>query len=128
MLKTKEQLTDLAQKCISKAKSFGATDIEVRVSNSISDTINYRNKQIEHSDRSEIATMLYRHDLWSSYMMMMLTLRLQLRPCDGDGPPLSSCRQRILDSPTQRTESSRRMLSYPSSRPNTARDDTSARR
>ena len=57
MLKTKEQLTDLAQKCISKAKSFGATDIEVSVSNSISDTINYRNKQIEHSDRSEILSL-----------------------------------------------------------------------
>ena len=57
MLKSKQQLTDLAQKCISKARSFGATDIEVSVSNSISDTINYRSKQIEHSDRSEILSL-----------------------------------------------------------------------
>ena len=53
MLKTKEQLTDLAQKCISKAKSFGATDIEVSVSNSISDTINYRNKQSRNKSSFE---------------------------------------------------------------------------
>lgn len=57
MLKTKEQLSDLAQKCISKAKSFGATDVEVSVSSSISDTLNYRNKEIENSDRSEILSL-----------------------------------------------------------------------
>lgn len=57
MLKTKEYLSQLAEKSISIAKKYGATDIEVSLSNSISDTINFRNKKVEHSDRSEILSL-----------------------------------------------------------------------
>ncbi len=57
MLKTKEYLSNLAEKCISKAKNLGATDIEVALGNSISDTINFRNKKTEHFDRSEILSL-----------------------------------------------------------------------
>ena len=38
-------------------KKSGATDIEISVSNTISDTINYRNKNKEQSDRSEILSL-----------------------------------------------------------------------
>ncbi len=57
MLKTKEFLSNLAEKCISKARNLGATDTEIALSNSISETINFRNKKIEHSDRSEILSL-----------------------------------------------------------------------
>ena len=57
MLKSKEYLSDIAQKCITTAKSLGATDVEISVSNTISDTINYRNKNKEQSDRSEILSL-----------------------------------------------------------------------
>ena len=57
MLKTKENLSDLATKCISKAKSLGATDVEVALGNSISDTLNFRNRKIEHADRSETLSL-----------------------------------------------------------------------
>ena len=57
MLKSKEYLSDIAQKCITTAKSLGATDVEISVSNMISDTINYRNKSKEQSDRSEVLSL-----------------------------------------------------------------------
>lgn len=57
MLKTKEYLSHLAEKSISIAKKYGATDVEVSLSNSISDTINFRNQKVEHSDRSEILSL-----------------------------------------------------------------------
>ena len=57
MLKSKDNLADLAQKCISKSKELGATDIEVGLSNNISETINFRNKKLEHSDRSEVLSL-----------------------------------------------------------------------
>ena len=57
MLKSKQYLSDIAEKCITTAKSLGATDIEISVSNTISDTINYRNKNKEQSDRSEILSL-----------------------------------------------------------------------
>ena len=57
MLKTKEYLTELAEKSINKAKKLGATDVEVSLGNSISDTINFRDKKIEYSDRSETLSL-----------------------------------------------------------------------
>jgi len=57
MLKSKDNLTDLAQKCISKSKELGATDVEVGLSNNISESINFRNKKLEHSDRSEVLSL-----------------------------------------------------------------------
>lgn len=57
MLKSKDNLADLAQKCISKSKELGATDVEVGLSNNISESINFRNKKLEHSDRSEVLSL-----------------------------------------------------------------------
>jgi len=57
MLKSKDYLSDLAQKCIIKSKALGATEVEVGLSNNISETINFRNKKIEHSDRSETLSL-----------------------------------------------------------------------
>ncbi|MAK12486.1 MAG: protein for maturation of antibiotic MccB17 [Candidatus Pelagibacter sp.] len=57
MLKSKEYLSDIADKCIKIAKKLGASDVEISVSNIISDTINYRNKKKEQSDRSEILSL-----------------------------------------------------------------------
>ena len=57
MLKSKDYLADLAENCIKKAKAFGATDVEVGLSNNISETINFRNKKLEHSDRSEVLSL-----------------------------------------------------------------------
>ena len=57
MLKSKEYLSNIAEKCIKKAKALGATDVEIGISNSIADTINYRNKEKEQSDRSEILSL-----------------------------------------------------------------------
>jgi PmbA protein len=57
MLKSKEYLTELAVKCLSKAKSYGATDVEVSLGNSISENINFREKKIEYSERSEVLSL-----------------------------------------------------------------------
>ena len=57
MLKSKEYLTELAVKCLSKAKSCGATDVEVSLGNSISENINFREKKIEYSERSEVLSL-----------------------------------------------------------------------
>ena len=57
MLKSKDNLADLAQKCISKSKELGATDVEVGLSNNVSESINFRNKKLEHSDRSEVLSL-----------------------------------------------------------------------
>ena len=57
MLKSKEELTKIAEKSILIGKKFGATDVEISLSNSISDTISFRNKKIEQSDRSEILSL-----------------------------------------------------------------------
>ena len=57
MLKSKDYLSDLAQKCIKQSKALGATEVEVGLSNNISETINFRNKKLEHSDRSEVLSL-----------------------------------------------------------------------
>ena len=57
MLKSKEYLTELAVKCLSKAKSYGATDVEISLGNSISENINFREKKIEYSERSEVLSL-----------------------------------------------------------------------
>ena len=53
MIKDKKFLEKIASNCIDKAKKLGATDCEVIVSNSISETVNFRNKNIDESKRSE---------------------------------------------------------------------------
>jgi len=51
MIKDKKFLEKIASNCIDKAKKLGATDCEVIVSNSISETVNFRNKNIAESKR-----------------------------------------------------------------------------
>ena len=53
MIKDKKFLEKIAYNCIDKAKKLGATDCEVIVSNSISETVNFRNKNIDESKRSD---------------------------------------------------------------------------
>jgi len=53
MIKDKKFLEKIASNCIDKAKKLGATDCEVIVSNSISETVNFRNKNIDESKRSD---------------------------------------------------------------------------
>ena len=57
MLEKREKLENLASYCIDKAKKYGATDCEVKVKNSITETANLRNKKIENSDRSDILSV-----------------------------------------------------------------------
>lgn len=52
MVKDKKFLEKISFFCLDKAKSMGATDCEVVVSSSISESISLRNKQIDHSESS----------------------------------------------------------------------------
>ena len=45
MIKDQEYLSDKASYCLNLAKKLGATDSCVVVSNSISETVNFRNKK-----------------------------------------------------------------------------------
>jgi len=58
MIKDKRFLEKIASNCIDKAKKLGATDCEVIVSNSISETVNFRNKNIDESIRSDGIVMV----------------------------------------------------------------------
>ena len=53
MVKDKKFLENISQFCLDKAKKLGATDCEVVISNSISEGVSFRNKQLEHSERSD---------------------------------------------------------------------------
>ena len=53
MLKDKKFLEEHASYCIDKLNKLGATDCEVLVSKSISESVKFRNKKIESSDRSD---------------------------------------------------------------------------
>jgi Predicted Zn-dependent proteases and their inactivated homologs len=53
MVKDKIFLEKISQFCLDKAKKFGATDCEVVVSNSISESVSFRNKKLDHSERSD---------------------------------------------------------------------------
>ena len=54
MIKDKKFLEKIATNCIDKAKKLGATDCEVTVLNNISETVNFRNKNIDESKRSDV--------------------------------------------------------------------------
>ena len=54
MIKDKKFLEKIASNCIDKARKLGATDCEVTVSNNISETVNFRNKNIDESKRSDV--------------------------------------------------------------------------
>ena len=54
MIKETKDLKNLADYCVKKSKIYGATGCGVYVGNNISETVNFRNKKIENSDRSDI--------------------------------------------------------------------------
>ena len=53
MIKDQQYLTEKASYCLDLAKKLGATDSNVVVSNSISETVNFRNKKLDESNRSD---------------------------------------------------------------------------
>ena len=53
MVKDQNFLEDKASQCLDLAKKFGATDCEVLVSNSIDETVSFRNKILDESNRSD---------------------------------------------------------------------------
>ena len=53
MVKDQEFLKSKASFCLDLAKKMGATDASVTVGHTISETVNFRNKNLEASDRSD---------------------------------------------------------------------------
>ena len=53
MVKDQEYLKKTASFCVDQAKKLGATDVTAVVINSISETVNFRNKKLDESDRSD---------------------------------------------------------------------------
>ena len=53
MIKDQEYLSGKASYCLDLAKKLGATDSNVVVTNSISETVNFRNKKLDESNRSD---------------------------------------------------------------------------
>ena len=53
MIKDQEYLSKKASYCLDLAKKLGATDSNVAVSNSISETVNFRNQKLDESNRSD---------------------------------------------------------------------------
>ena len=53
MVKDQEYLEKKASYCLDLAKKLGATATSVNVGNSISETVNFRNKKLDESNRSD---------------------------------------------------------------------------
>ena len=53
MVKDQEYLSNKASYCLDLAKKLGATDASVTVANSISENVNFRNKKLDESNRSD---------------------------------------------------------------------------
>ena len=53
MVKDQEYLEKKASYCLDLAKKLGATDVSVNVGSSISETVNFRNKNLDESNRSD---------------------------------------------------------------------------
>ena len=53
MVKDQDYLKKTASFCIDLAKKLGATDSSAAVMHSISETVNFRNKKLDESDRSD---------------------------------------------------------------------------
>jgi len=53
MIKDQEYLKSKASYCLDLAKKLGATDVSVTVGNSISETVSFRNKVLDESNRSD---------------------------------------------------------------------------
>ena len=57
MIKDQEYLKSKASYCLDIAKKLGATDASVTIGNSISETVNFRNKVLDESNRSDSLAM-----------------------------------------------------------------------
>ena len=53
MIKDRAYLENKASYCLDLAKKFGASDISVNVGSSVSETVNFRNKKLDESNRSD---------------------------------------------------------------------------
>ena len=53
MIKDRAYLENKASYCLDLAKKFGASDISINVGSSISETVNFRNKKLDESNRSD---------------------------------------------------------------------------
>ena len=53
MIKDEEYLKSKASYCLDLAKKLGSTDVSVTVGNSISETVSFRNKVLDESNRSD---------------------------------------------------------------------------
>ena len=53
MVKDQDYLEKKASYCLDLAKKLGATDTRVNVGNSISETVNFRNKKLDEANRSD---------------------------------------------------------------------------
>ena len=53
MVKDQEYLENKASYCLDLAKKLGATDASIKVGSSISETVNFRNKKLDESNRSD---------------------------------------------------------------------------
>ena len=53
MVKDQEYLGNKASYCLDLAKKLGATDASINVGSSISKTVNFRNKKLDESNRSD---------------------------------------------------------------------------
>ena len=53
MVKDQEYLEKKASYCLDFSKKLGATDVSVNVGNSISETVNFRNRKLDESNRSD---------------------------------------------------------------------------
>ena len=53
MIKDQEYLKSKASYCLDLAKKLGATNASVTIGNSISETVNFRNKVLDESNRSD---------------------------------------------------------------------------
>ena len=53
MLEYNNKLSEIIDHCISNAKKKGATDVEVGIIKSTAETVSFRNKKLDESERSE---------------------------------------------------------------------------
>ena len=53
MIKDQDYLKKTASLCIESAKKLGATDVTAVIAHSISETVNFRNRKLDESDRSD---------------------------------------------------------------------------
>ena len=57
MIKDQDYLKSKASYCLDLAKKLGATNASVKIGNSISETVNFRNKVLDESNRSDSLAM-----------------------------------------------------------------------